>query len=178
MKQGLNAGGGHLKILRVDAKNLILPFVPHPVAVDPIPIPGPHIARGDRHAATLFAFDKASGRFFQLGGPGANPILQLGIEPLQLPGLAIKLGKHLDLGAQHLRHHRYRNVIDRAHLVAPQPVQVADLNRRDEDHRRLLEPGMLADHGGQFEPVQFRHADVDQDHGDFVLEQEFKCLAP
>ena len=36
---------------------------------------------------------------------------------------------------------------------------------------------MLADHGGEFEPVQFGHADIDQDNGDFVLEQEFKRFA-
>ena len=33
---------------------------------------------------------------------------------------------------------------------------------------------MLADHGGEFEPVELRHADVDQDNRDFVLEQEFE----
>ena len=37
---------------------------------------------------------------------------------------------------------------------------------------------MLADHGGELEPVQLRHADVDQDDGDFVLEQKFQRLAP
>ena len=37
---------------------------------------------------------------------------------------------------------------------------------------------MLADHGGEFEAVQFRHADVDQNDRDLVLEQEFERLAP
>ncbi len=36
---------------------------------------------------------------------------------------------------------------------------------------------MLADHRGKLEPVKFRHADVDQDDRDFVLEQEFKRFA-
>ena len=33
---------------------------------------------------------------------------------------------------------------------------------------------MLADHGGELEPVQFRHANVDQDDGDLVLQQIFE----
>ena len=37
---------------------------------------------------------------------------------------------------------------------------------------------MLADHGGKLEPVQFRHADVDQNDRNFVLEQVFERLAP
>ena len=36
---------------------------------------------------------------------------------------------------------------------------------------------MLADHGGEFETVQLRHADVDQNDRDFVLEQVFERLA-
>ena len=37
---------------------------------------------------------------------------------------------------------------------------------------------MFADHRGEFEAVQFRHADVDQDDGDVVLEQELERFAP
>ena len=36
---------------------------------------------------------------------------------------------------------------------------------------------MLADHGGEFEPVQLRHADVDQNHRDRVLEKVLQRLA-
>ena len=71
----------------------------------------------------------------------------------------------------------HRNVVDRAHLVAAQPVDIADLNGGDEDHRRLLEARMLADHGGELESVELRHADVDQNDRDFVLEQVFQRLA-
>ena len=35
---------------------------------------------------------------------------------------------------------------------------------------------MLADHVGEFEAVQFRHADVDQDDRDLGLEQIFQGL--
>ena len=37
---------------------------------------------------------------------------------------------------------------------------------------------MLADHGGKLETVQFRHADVDQNDGDLVLEQVFERFTP
>jgi len=37
---------------------------------------------------------------------------------------------------------------------------------------------MLADHGGEFEAVQFRHANVDQDDGDLVPEQVFERFRP
>ena len=36
---------------------------------------------------------------------------------------------------------------------------------------------MLADHGGELEAVKLRHADIEQDDRDFVLEQIFQRLA-
>ena len=178
MKQRLDIGGCQFELAGIDAEDLILAFVPHPVAVDPVPVPGPHLARGDREAAALLAFQQPRVRFLQFGGAGANAIFEFDVEAFELARLAIEFGKHLDLGAQHLRHDRHRNIVDRAHLIAAQPVDVADLYRGDEYHRRLLEAGMFADHRGELEPVQFRHADVDQDDGDIVLEQELKRFAP
>ena len=35
---------------------------------------------------------------------------------------------------------------------------------------------MIADHRRQLEAVEFRHADVDQDDRDLVLEQELQAL--
>ena len=35
---------------------------------------------------------------------------------------------------------------------------------------------MLADHGGQLKTIQFRHADIDQDNGDVIFEQELQRL--
>ena len=37
---------------------------------------------------------------------------------------------------------------------------------------------MLSDHGGELESVQLGHADVDQNDGNFILEQEFERFAP
>jgi hypothetical protein len=47
----------------------------------------------------------------------------------------------------------------------------------DEDDRRLLEARVLADHRRQLEPVELRHADVDQDDGDILLEQLLERFA-
>jgi hypothetical protein len=96
---------------------------------------------------------------------------------LQLPRLAVQLRKHLDLRAQHLRHDRHWNVVDRPHLIAAKPVEIADLDRGDEDHRGLLETWMLTDHGRKLKTVELGHADIDQDDGDVVLEQDFQRLA-
>ena len=35
---------------------------------------------------------------------------------------------------------------------------------------------MLSDHGGELEPVQLGHADVNEDHRSLVLEQVFESL--
>jgi hypothetical protein len=37
---------------------------------------------------------------------------------------------------------------------------------------------MFPDHRGELKTVQFRHANVDQNNGDLVLEQIFERLAP
>src|SRR5436190_12209558 len=177
MKQRLDIGWRQFEAVGIYAKDLILALVPHPVAIDPVPVPGSHLAGGDREAAALFAFQQSRVRFLQFGGTGANTIFELAIEALELARLAVEFRKHLDLGAQHLGHDGHRNIVDRTHFVAAQPVEVADLYRGDEYHRRLLEAGMFADHRGELEPVQFRHADVDQDDGDIVLQQELERFA-
>src|ERR1700730_18774884 len=103
MKHGLNARRGHFKILRLDAKDLILALVPHPVAVDPVPIPGSHLACRNGHAAAPLALDQSRRRFLQLRRSSPDAMLKLGIEPLQLRGFAIKLREDSYLRAQHLR---------------------------------------------------------------------------
>ena len=57
-----------------------------------------------------------------------NALLELAVQGFELTGLAIEFRKHLDLGAQHLRHDGHRNIVDRTHFVATQPVDVADLD--------------------------------------------------
>ena len=68
------------------------------------------------------------------------------------------------------------NVVDRAHFVAAQAVDVGQQNRGDEDQRGLLEARMVADHRGKLETVDVRHVDIDEDDGDVVLQQQLKRL--
>ena len=153
------------------AVDLVLAFVPDDLSVGQVPVPRSHVAGREREAAPLLAFQQPQGRGFQLGGALRDAPLQLRVEQLELPVLAVELGEDADLGAQHLRHHRHRHVVDRAHLVAAQMIDLGEMNRRDEDHRDLLEARMLADHRRKLEAVQLRHADVHQDDRDLVLEQ-------
>src|SRR5882757_4250711 len=58
VQQRLNIGRIDDKALRIDAENPELSFVPHPVAVDPVPVPGTHSAFGKSKTAALLAFEE------------------------------------------------------------------------------------------------------------------------
>src|SRR3984885_518469 len=166
------------EVLRVDAEDPELTFVPHPVAADPIPVPRPHASSGQCKAAALLAFEQPRVGIFKLAGPRANPVFKFSVESFELSRLAIKIDEYADFRAQYLRNDRNRYVIDRSHFIAAQPVQIGNLNRGDENHRRLLEARMFADHCRKLEAVEFGHADVHQNHGNFVLEDIFQGFPP
>ena len=73
----------------------------------------------------------------QLGRALGDPQLELAIQPLELPRLAVQLDEDADLGAQDLRHDRHRDVVHGAVLVALQPVELGERDAGDEDDRRL-----------------------------------------
>src|SRR4051812_4379543 len=157
--------------LLVHAENAMLPFVPDAFAGDGVPFPRTHIARGEGQAATLFALAQLLGRIVELRGPFGDTVLELLVELLELTRLAVKLGEDPDLGAQNFRDHRHRNVVDRAQLIAAQPIDIREIDGGDEDDRRLLETWVLADHRRQLEAVELGHADVYEDDSDLGLEQ-------
>ena len=126
---------------------------------------------GQRQAAPLFALQQPRGRSLQLRGSLGDAALELLVELLELSRLAIEFGENLHLGAEHLGNDRHRNVIDGAHLVGAQAIDVGQMDRRNEDDRGALKTRMLADHRRQLEPVELRHAYVDEDDRDLVLEQ-------
>ncbi len=166
------------KCRRVDAENPALALVPHAVAVDRCPSPRSPCCR--RPARGCGAARSASSRAVEASSSAvraATRCFKLGVEPLELPGLAVKLGEDPDLGAQHLGDDRHRHVVHRAHLVAAQAIHIGQMDGGDEDHRRLLEARMLADHRRELEAVEIGHADVDQNDGDFRLEQVLERLA-
>ena len=106
-----------------------------------------------------------------------HALLEVGIEALQLTRLAVQIDEHLDLRAQQLGHHRNGHVVDGAELVAAQLVEVGVHDRRYEDDGGPLEARVLANHRRKLEPVQIRHADVDEDQCDVVLQQTLERLA-
>src|SRR6185312_2152430 len=172
-----DAVGGDGEAVRVEAENAILALVPFQFLVADRPFPGAHLTGGERQAAALLALQEPRVRGFELRGPLGDAALELDIHFLELPGLAEQLGKDPHLGAQERRYHRHRHVIHRTELIAAQPVDVFDLDRRDEDDRGLLKARVLADHLGELKAVELRHADVDQHHRDVVLEQKRQRLA-
>ena len=93
------------------------------------------------------------------------------VEPRELAALKVELHEHRHLAAQNLRDNGHRHVIDGAHLVAAQPVEIREVHARDEDDRRLRRTRMAADHRGGLEAVHPRHAHVEQDRRDLHLEQ-------
>src|SRR5207302_7647065 len=106
----------------------------------------------------------------ELSGPLGDPVLEIRVQPLELPRLAIELGEHLDLGPQQLGNDRHRNVVHRSKLIPAQKIEIINLNGGDEDDRDLLKAGVLADHCCQLKAVEVGHADVDQNDRDIAFQ--------
>jgi CheY-like chemotaxis protein len=67
-------------------------------------------------------------------------------------------------------------VVVLAELVAAHAVHVGDVDRGDEDDRRLLEARMLVDHARGLEAVHAGHVDVEQDQRALALHQVLERL--
>ncbi len=127
-----HAVDGRHECAGVDAEDLALALVPYRASARDVPLPAPHLAGGERQAAQALALPKLPCGGGESGGALGDPRLELAVELLELPGLAIELNEDLDLRAQHLGDHRHRDIVDRAHFVATQPVDVGEQDRRDE----------------------------------------------
>jgi hypothetical protein len=51
------------------------------------------------------------------------------------------------------------------------------MDGRNEDDRGALKARVFADHRGQLKAIEFRHAHVDENNRDFVLEELFERLS-
>src|SRR5499425_1853795 len=140
------------------------------------PLTGSHVTGGQRQAATLFALHQPRGRGLQFRRSLGDATLELLVELFELPGFAIELGEDPDLGAQHFGNDWHRDVIDRAHFIGAQAVDVGQMDGGNEDDRGALKARMLANHRGQLEAVEFGHAHVHEDDGDVMLEEVFERL--
>ena len=159
------------KPARIDTENAILTLVPFQFRAADLPFPRAHLAGGKRQAAALLAFHEPRVRRFKLRGALGHPPLQLDVHLFEFARLAEQLDKNTHLGPQNFGNDRYRHVIHRAQFVSAHAIDVGYLDRGNEDDGRLLKPRMLADHGRQLEAVELRHAHVDENDGDIVLEQ-------
>ena len=112
----------------------------------------------------------------QFLGALGHAAFQVGVEPRELAGLAMQFDEHPDLGAQHFRNDGHGDVVDRAPAIAVDLVGVGKVDAGDEDDCSLAEARMLANHVGQLETVQLRHADVHEDDGDVVSEEDVERL--
>jgi hypothetical protein len=155
----------------IHAENAALPFIPKPGLGCQVIVPGSHIAGHQGQAAALLALPQAVRRKRQRLGSLRHPALEFVVELLQIPGLAKQFGKHPDFRPQQLGHHGHGNIIDRAGLISPQIIALAQMDGGNEDNRCLLKPRMFPDHLSQLETIQFRHADIHQNDRHLVFQQ-------
>jgi hypothetical protein len=95
---------------------------------------------------------------------------------LAAAAMALELGEHRYLGAQHHRVERLQHVVDRARLVAAQDLRHVGADGRQEDDRRPRAALAPADVLGRLEAVHPRHLDVEQDDGEVLAEQRAQRL--
>ena len=134
-------------------------------------VPPAHLRRFERQPQPLLVAAKLGGGGHQRRRALAHPLLELLVQPLQLLRRAIEVGEDPDLGAQDLRHHGDGDIVHGARLVAAQEVEIGEQDGGDEDDRRPPAARMVADHPGELEAVEIRHADVDQHDRDIGFEQ-------
>ena len=94
----------------------------------------------------LFPIAQIRGRGLQLRRSLGDALLELAIQPLELPRLAKQIHEDADLRPQNLGNDRNRHVVDRAARVSLEPVEIRQMHAGDEDDRRLLKARMLAHH--------------------------------
>ncbi len=119
------------------------------------------------------------GRFAQRGfrtgelrRPLADPVLQLVVELGQLARLAIEVGEHRHLVAEHLRVDGLRQVIDRARAITGHHVLVLQHVGAQEHDGRLAEPPRVLDHRGELDAAHAGHLHVHDDGGHVMLQQQ------
>ena len=77
-----------------------------------------------------------------------------------MSGLPIKLDKDVYLRLQDFGDNRDRHIINSATVVAFNTIDVRKVNCRDKNDRYMLEPRMLMNNLGKFEPVEFRQLNI------------------
>ena len=86
----------------------------------------------------------------------------------------MQFGEHTDFGSQQFGNHGNGDVIHCSALISLEPVQVGQVDGRDEDNGDFLKTWMLPDHVRKLKAIQFRHAHIHQDDGDVHLQQDLQ----
>ena len=161
---------------RINTEDIALALVPDRRAADDVPFPAAHLSGRQRQAAQTLALAQLQCRGGEGGGALGNACFQLAVELFELPRLAEKLDKYLDLRAQDFRNNRHRHVVHGAHFVAAQAIDVSQQDRGNKNQCGLLEARVIADHGRELKAVDVRHVDVNKYDRDVVLEKELERL--
>lgn len=96
----------------------------------------------------------------------------------QLAVLHVELDEDRDLGPQHPRVERLRDVVHRARRITPEGVMRTVIDRGEEDDRDVPGPFPPLDVRGGFETVHARHLDVQQNDRKVIREQRFERFLP
>jgi hypothetical protein len=97
--------------------------------------------------------------------------LELGPRPGELGLRPLELDEHPDLAAQDRRVHGLEDVVDGPLRVAAEHVAGVGADPGDEDDRDVAGPLPPLDQGRRLEAVHARHAGVEQDQGELVVQQ-------
>src|SRR4051794_34060664 len=102
----------------------------------------------------------------------AETLLRLG----KLRVLLVEVDEHAHLRAQHVRVERLKEVVDGADRVAAEDLLALLVDGGQEDDRDVLRALALLDQLGGLESVHPRHLDVEQNHGEVVVQQAAQRL--
>src|SRR6185437_8479667 len=174
MNRGTDAFECGIEAGWINSENATLTDIPGYLAGRELPVPGAHLAGFECHAPPPLALDEVGCRSLKLSRAFGDAQFEFTIERFQRARLAIKFRKDIYFRAQNFGNDGYWHVVNGADLVPPQPVIFGKMNRRDEYDSGLLKARMLTDHRSEFEPVQIRHTNVDQDDGNLVPQQAFE----
>ncbi len=112
----------------------------------------------------------------ELFGAFGDAALEVGVEALELAGLAMELDEDANFRAQNFGNNGHGDIVDRTAAIAVDLVGIGEMDAGDEDDGGFAEPRVLADHVGELETVEFGHADIHENDGNIVLQKDVESL--
>src|SRR5581483_3814800 len=106
-----------------------------------------------RFAQSLLPVPQLRRDCLQLCGPLRHALFELPVQTLELARLAEQVDEDAHLRPQDLGNDRDGHIVHGPAGVALEAIELGEMDARDENDRRLLEPWMLAHHPGELEAV-------------------------